>query len=202
MEHEIGKDRLENPRYFGDTEPVETPEDQPTEEEQQDYDLLVIRARKMMFGKGRENILRLLGSFERPSKAMGKAAAMLVKSLIDAAKQSGRKISPEAAINAGTEIVEDLSELAKANGVFKYEDKDEELQEMQDAVLWGVKFYGDGEIANGEITPELQDQAAKQMEAGLAKEGAGMKKKPVSEGVEAAMSGKGLISGEMMKGGL
>jgi len=49
------EDTTENPRSFGDTpDPVSEEEmERATPEEQQDYDLLTIRARKMMFGKGK-----------------------------------------------------------------------------------------------------------------------------------------------------
>ena len=126
-----------------------------------DYDLLVIRARKMMFGSGRANILKMLGSSETPAQGLGQVGSMLIKSLRESAKQGGRDISDEVAINAAAEIGKDLSDLAKSAGVYKYDSDKDELSELQDAMLWGVKYYGDGMIQSGEITPEMQAQAAK-----------------------------------------
>lgn len=168
MENTIGKDELEAPRAFGDkandAAPANLNPDEggepATEEEQMDYDLLVIRARKMMFGDGREDILTMLGSSETPAQGIGKVGSMLVKSLRQSAKQGGRDITDEVAINAAAEIGKDLSDLAKSAGVYKYDSDKDELEELEDAMLWGVKYYGDGMIANGEITPEMQAQAA------------------------------------------
>lgn len=205
MQDDMIKDTTQNPRGFGGT-PNPEPElddegnELPTQEEQMDYDLLVVRARKMMYGKGRESILKLLGSSETPSQGMGHAGAMIIKTMVQSAKEQGHVISTDAAIAAGEEIIEDLNELAKANNIYQYESQEEEISEMQDAMLWGVKFYGDGELKNGEITPELQQQASQFMKDGLEKEYQNAMKttpqqKPVAQAVSQAVSpGGGLIN--------
>ena len=197
----------ENPRGFGGTEDPASQEEmeQATPEEQQDYDLLTIRARKMMFGKGKEKILTLLGSSESPAKGIGKAGSMLMKSLIQSSKQQGRIISPEAAVNAGASIAEDLNDLAKANGVFQYDSPEEEEKELSNGVLYGVKLYGDGMIQDGELTPEISDLAKKQVQEGIAEEEtqAGTPKKTkVASAVGEAMNPmpEGLIGGQMKAG--
>jgi len=200
---DFGKDKLTDSRVYDDkgstpieAETNENGEEIPTEDEQLDYDLLTVRAQKIMFGSGRENILTMLGSSESPAKGLGKTASMLVKSLMESAKQSGRKIDGNTAIHAGAEIVEDLSALAKSAGVFEYDSPEEEKKQMEDAMLWGVKFYGDGMVASGEITPEFQSLAKKQMEEGLEKEGA-MAPKPKEDGVASAVK-EGIASGGMV----
>lgn len=206
------EDSTENPRSVGMTaeampEMDETGEEAATEDEQLDYDMLVVRAQKMMYGQGRESILELLGSSETPAQGLGQAASMLVKSLMQSAKQSGREISGEVAINAGAEIIELLSELATKNNVFQYESDEEESSEIQDAVLWGVKYYGDGMIADGEITPEMQGMAQTQMQEGIqedleANAPGGEQKTAIAAGVEEAMipnKSSGIIDG-LMKG--
>jgi len=194
----------EKPRGFGDTaDPVSEEErEQATPEEQMDYDLLTIRARKMMFGKGKEKILTLLGSSESPAKGIGKAGSMLMKSLIQSSKQQGRIISPEAAVNAGASIAEDLNDLAKANNVFQYDSPEEEEKELSNGVLYGVKLYGDGMLQDGELTPEISDLAKKQVQEGIAEEEAQAgtpKKTKVAEAVSEGMNPKppGLINGVM-----
>ena len=217
---EIGKDELENPRNFGagaetTNEPEEewnTDEGEPaTEDEQQDYDLLVIRAQKIMFGDGREKILTLLGSGESPAKSIGQAESMLIKSLRQSAKEQGRDISDEIALNAGAEIGEDLSELAKSAGVFKYDSEADELQELEDAMLWGVKLYGDGMIQSGEITPEIQQAAAKVTQENNQREYDGAPKPPkpkknkvgdaVRQGIDQG-DNTGIINGAMPQEGM
>jgi len=199
------EDTTENPRSFGDTpDPVSEEEmERATPEEQQDYDLLTIRARKMMFGKGKDKILQLLGTSESPAKGIGKAGSMLMKSLIQSSKQQGRDISPEAAVNASVSIAEDLNDLAKANGVFQYDSPEEEEKELSNGVMWGVKLFGDGMIADGELTPEISDLAKKQVQQGIAEEEAqsgGMPKKTkVAEAVSEGMSNQpaGLVNSKM-----
>lgn len=206
---EILEGATENPRGFGDT-PEDAMQDETenaTPAEQQDYDLLTIRARKMIFGKGKEKILELLGSSESPSKGIGKAGSMLMKSLIQSAKQQDRDISPEAAINAGAAIADDLNELAKANGVFQYDSPQEEEKELKDGVLYGVKLFGDGMIASGELTPEITSLAQKQVKDAIAEEGdqattPNTQMKPVNAAVNQAMGQPqpaGLVGGAMQQ---
>jgi len=192
----------ENPRGFGDTVTPDEDQEQATPDEQQDYDLLTIRARKIIFGKGKEKILQLLGSSESPAKGLGKTGSMLMKSLIQSAKAQGRDVSPEAAVNAGAAIADDLNELAKVNNVFQYDSPEEEEKELSEGVLYGVKIYGDGMIADGELTPEISDLAKKQVQQGIAEEEAQAgtpKKTKVAEAVSEGMSQQppGLINSKM-----
>ncbi len=208
---DIGKDKLDNPRsYKDDSATPIAPEtddegyEKPTEDEQLDYDLLTIRAQKIMFGDGKDKILTLLGASDIPAKGMGKAASMIIKSLMDSAKQSGREIDGNTAINAAAEIVEDLSALAKSAGVYEYNSPEEEKKQMEDAMIWGVKYYGDGMIARGEITPEMQQIAQKQVDEGLAAEAATApkpKEDKVASAVKEGIASGGIVNNKM-KGGV
>lgn len=174
-----------------------------TEDEQQDYELLAVRARKLIFGDSKDKILTMLGTSETPAKGMGKAAAMIIKSLMDSAKQGGRELSQEAALEAGTDIIEDLSDLAKSNKVFEYDGDSDEQTQLEDAMLWGVKFFGDGQLQAGEITPEMQQHARQVMDEGIAQEKAGKPNK-VNAAVKGAINqpaaAPGLVSGAMQGG--
>ncbi len=164
-------DRNINPRGFGEgSEPEPIDEDIATETEQQDYDLLTVRARKVIYGTGKENILRMLGSSASPAEGMGKTGAMIIKSLVQSGKQGGRDMAPSAILESGGDVIDDLNELAKANAVFQYDTPEDEERELADAMLWGVKFYGDGMMSAGEITPEMQDSARQEVQAGMAEE--------------------------------
>jgi hypothetical protein len=199
------EDSTTDPRGFGgtkDPDPIlnEDGEEAASEEEQMMYDFLTVRARKMIFGPGKEKILTLLGTGESPAQVMGQAGAMIMKSLVDSSKQAGRDIDTGIVINAGAEVVDDLNELGKANNIFQYEsDKDEE-QQVTDALMYGAKYYGDGQIANGEITPEFQAQAQAEVDRGLAEEGQ-PQKTPIAEGVGQAMQPKPGIVGSQVQSG-
>jgi hypothetical protein len=199
------EDSTTDPRGFGgtkDPDPIlnEDGEEAASEEEQMMYDFLTVRARKMIFGSGKEKILTLLGTGESPAQVMGQAGAMIMKSLVDSSKQAGRDIDTGIVINAGAEVVDDLNELGKANNIFQYDsDKDEE-QQVTDALMYGAKYYGDGQIANGEITPEFQAQAQAEVDRGLAEEGQ-PQKTPIAEGVGQAMQPKPGIVGSQVQSG-
>jgi hypothetical protein len=207
-------DTTEDPRGFGGTEDPEPKENadgsiDATPEEQEQYDLLTIRARKVMFGPGKDDVLAMLGSSESPAQGIGQAGAMIMKSLYQAAKNSGMDIPADVMIEAGTEVADDLNELGKSAGVFEYDSKEEENSELADSMLWGVKYYGDGMVTAGEITPEMQKEAQRVTAEGIESEG-GPKRKPdpIGEGVSQAMGGPqpgqrpgqapgGIVSGQM-----
>lgn len=202
------KDRTEKPRKFGDNADPEEVDMQATPEEQQDYEILVIRSRKIMFGAGKEKILTLLGAAESPAKGIGRAGSMLIKSLMQSGEQQGRKMSVDAAANAGANVGADLNDLAKANGVYKYDSPEEEEKELKEGVLWGVKLYGDGMISGGEISPEMQGLAKKEIIQAIEEEtGDKMpdtQMKPANAAVNQAMNQpqqepQGLISGAMQQ---
>jgi hypothetical protein len=203
---QVPPNSTENPRGFGGTPDPEPETDADgnelaTPDEQMDYDFLVVRARKMIFGKGKEKILKMLGTSESPAKAIGQVGSMLVKSLMDSSKQAGKEIAGDVAIHAAAEIADDLNELAKANNVFQYDSPEDEEKELADAMLWGVKFYGDGMIANKEITPEMKQMAQKEVEEGLASEGSAPRQTPIAAGVGQAVNPTPGIVGGTAKGG-
>jgi hypothetical protein len=199
-------DKTENPRGFGgtpDPEP-ETNEDgmvNATDEEQMQYDLLSIRARKMIFGPAKEKVLEMLGSSESPGQGMGKAGAMIIKSLVDAAASKGMEINADVGAEAGADAIEDLNELGKSAGVFQYDDKESEAKEVEDAMLWGVKYYGEAMQGAGQITPEMQKAAQQMTIEGLAEEQGPQKKSdPIAEGVSQALPPPGgLVGGNMQQ---
>ena len=192
--------KTDNPRRFenGEEQMPENESMEATPEEQEDYDLLSIRGRKMIFGPAKDDILAMLGSSETPAKGMGQAASMIIKSLIQSAKQSGREISPDAALEAALDVVEDLNDLAKANDVFSYDSPKDEEQELADSVLWGVKYYGDGMVNSGELTPEIQDAANQEVQRAMAEEQP--KQTPIAAGVGQAMGPPGGMINNAMGG--
>jgi hypothetical protein len=203
MENFPEVDSTENARGFGgtpDPEP-ETNEDgsvNATEEEQMQFDLLTVRARKMIFGPKKNDVLKMLGSGESPAKAMGQAGALILKGLIDAAANKGMEINQDVGTEAGAEVVEDLNELGKSAGVFKYDDEESEIKEVSDALLWGVKFYGEAMMSGDKLTPELQKQAQVLTVEGLAEEGPQKKPNAIADGVSQAMKPQqGLVGGSM-----
>jgi len=203
MEHEL-EGETTNPRGFGGKEDPDQGAEKASPEEQQDYEMLTIRARKMMFGDGKDQILKMMGSSEAPAKGIGQAASMLVKSLISSSKEQGRDIGPDAAINAGSFIASELNELGKANGIFKYDTPQDEEKELKDAVLWGVKLYGDGMIESGEVTVEMSNLAKKQVVEEINKEaesGSLPKKNKMSQAVNNAVEQpQGIVAGAMQSG--
>jgi len=168
-----------------------------SEDEQLEYDMILARAEKYIFGKGKEQVLKLLGSGETPAQSIGQAAAMVIRLIGQAAKGSGKELRPAAMQEAGMDLVEDLSELGKVAGVFQFADEAEEQEQLEQAVFYGMKYYGEAMQKAGEITPEMQQQAQSQMDQGLAAEQAAAGPPPEEE---QPAPKKGMIAGAMSSG--
>lgn len=207
--------QTENPRGFGGTDDPEPELNEDgtinaTEDEQMQYDLLTVRARKMMFGPAKDDVLEMLGSSESPAQGIGQAGAMIMKALWMGAKESGMDIDSDTMIEAGSEIADDLNELGKAEGIFEYDDQASEDAEMEDALMYGVKNYGDGMVEGGEITPEMMSEAQQQVAEGIESEGGPKassttqnQQTPIAQGVSQAVAPAapppqgGLVGGQM-----
>lgn len=168
----------EQPRAFGDTPEVEPETNKDgqviaTQEEQENYDMVVARAIKIIYGEGQDDILKLMGSSETPAEGMGRATANIIRVVQQSAKENKREISTETLMYAGMEIIQELSEHGKEQGIFTYDDDDDELTQIQDAGMYATQFYGKAQEANGEIPQEERQKAGNMMQAGIEKEQGG-----------------------------
>jgi len=164
-----------NTRAFGDTpeaEPETNKDGQvvASEEEQENYDMIVSRAIKVIHGEGQDDILKMMGSSETPAEGMGRVTANVIRVVYQSAKQAKRNITPEVLMYAGMEIIQELSEFGQARGIFEYEDEDDEAAQIQDAGLYATQFYGKAEQDAGEISPQMKGQAQQKMAEEVEKE--------------------------------
>jgi len=173
-------DKVTNPndgdtRAFGNTPEVEPETDKDgrvtaSQEEQENYDMIVSRAIKIIHGEGQDDILKLMGASESPAEGMGRVTADIIRVIYQSAKEGQRDITPEVLMYAGVEIIQELSEFGQARGVFEYEDTDEEATQIQDAGMYATQFYGKAEQAAGEIPPEMKSQAQQKVASEIEKE--------------------------------
>ena len=154
-------------RPFGaDAETVEeedpNAEIEASPEEQADYELVVARAYKFIYGAGKDQTLKMLSAGESPAAGIGRATAMILRAIKTSAEQSGKKIEGDILFHAGAELVEDLSEFGKTAKVFEFRDEAEDEQQTQEALFYAMKYYGEEAMANGEVDQEAAQQAVQQ----------------------------------------
>ncbi|MCK4869521.1 MAG: hypothetical protein KAS93_00250 [Gammaproteobacteria bacterium] len=183
---------------FGKTAPIESDGETETEEEQQQYDMLVSRALNQMHGDGKSNIVNMLSVNKSPAKGMGQASALLLRGLVSSAKEAGTEITDKVIQAATIDIVEYLNELGEVTGVYEYTDDDEADSEMKDAIVMSVKNYTDAARKAGEITPEMENSAKKQLQTQHDKEAG--QQAPAPSPVAPAESSGGLINSLMQNG--
>ena len=133
-----------------------------TPEEQADYDLVVARAYKFIYGEGKDQTLKTLSSGENPADGIGRATAMILRAIKVSADQSGKKIEGDILFHAAAELAEDLSEFGKTAKVFEFRDEDEDVQQTQESLFYAMKYYGEEAMANGEIDQEEAQRAVQQ----------------------------------------
>ena len=136
-----------------------------TPEEQAMYDAVVTAARGIIFDDARFKIVldKLAGGKDELASTLGHTAAMVMISVQGGIEKQGRTVPGDIMLHAGTEILDDLIEIAMR---MKLMDESQREEVTKKALFEGMKVFGDGEISKG-LTPEKQ--AAAQQEAAAIK---------------------------------
>lgn len=144
-----------------------------TPEEQALYDKVVISAMHIIHGRSsRDSILDMLKTGE-PAKAIGATAARVIELVQKGAGSAGQDIPEDVLINAGGEIIEQLTDLAVGAGAVEAQ-SDAQIQSIHEqAVVYGIQAYssnkhaGDAMAAEGEMpAPQASGDMASPQEMG------------------------------------
>lgn len=133
-----------------------------TPEEQKQYESIITIALNQIYSeRGFPIVIKKLGSFvDRPAFGIGHTAAMLLMSVKKGIEQKGGTVPDDVLFSAAQEVVSDLVDIAVGANVIDKETGDKIGEE---AFYEGMKAYGQAMQDNGEITPELQDQAKQEL---------------------------------------
>lgn len=131
-------------------------------EEQAEYDQFVTNGMKLMYSE--ETMPQVLKAIEGdgdPIEGLGTALATLVLRLEESAAENGREISGDVKINAATELLEQMADLAAAAGIHDYSPED-----LESALLRGLDVYREIRAQQGDLpTEELSQDMAELMAA-------------------------------------
>ena len=122
-------------------------------EEQQQYYVFVTNGMKILDDqKALPKILEAIKGDGSPVEGLGNALAMLVMRLEDSAAQQGQKIDGELMLEGGTELLEQMVELAEAAGVHEFTKK-----EMESALYLAMDIYRASRQESGQLDEEALD---------------------------------------------
>ena len=142
--------------------PGDQDESNVTPEEQAEYDQFVTNGMKLMYSE--ETLPKVLESIAgdgNPIEGLGTALAMLVMRVEDSAKDSGREISGDVKLNAATELLEQMAELATEAGIHDFSPED-----MEVALFHGLDVYRETRAQQGELpVDELTEDMAQIVKA-------------------------------------
>jgi len=149
----------------GGAKPEYTPDEEPnvSPEEQAQYDTTMTMLLHAIYGKEAfPQILAKLGSGrDNPAHIIGHTAAMLIRSVSGGVKEQGKQIPDDILFAVGQEVVSELIEIAIGSDIIKKE----EAQKVGEAAFYeGLKTYGQAMQDAGEITPEMTQQAAQDLQ--------------------------------------
>jgi hypothetical protein len=155
----MGEEPMEGEDEMEDGEPA-------SDQEQMQYNDLVTGAMSMLYENpdtAQQIAQKLKGEIGqgRPDVAIGKQAATIMLSLVGGLKQQGLQPDPDIVLNAGMEVLAEIIEIAERTGLVKPGDE----QLAQDAAFEATNYFGDQEMKNGSITPEMQAQAKEMVAA-------------------------------------
>ena len=119
-------------------------------EEQQQYDVFVTNGMKILDDqKALPKILETIKGDGSPVEGLGNALALLVMRLEDSATEGGQKISPDVLLHGGTELLEQMVELAEKAGVHEFDEK-----EMESALYLALDIYRTSRQESGQLDEE------------------------------------------------
>jgi hypothetical protein len=136
------------------------------DQEQMQYNDIVTAGMSMLYERPElvaEIAKKMQGEMQsqRPDVVIGKQAATIMLSLVRGLKQQELQPDPDVVLNAGMEILAEIIEIAERAGLVKPDDE----QLLQDAAFEATGYFGDQEMKDGSITPEMQAEARKMVEA-------------------------------------
>lgn len=152
-----------------------------TEEEQQQYDVLMLNANEFIHGneKRANNIVRQLKRFDEPFKSVGLLAAQISFSSLGAAKRNEVEVDPVVALQSNIEVVEELLDVGIAAGVFEFAEGDDKYQQVaRRAIATSVHGLADAATASGLLDAGKMRDAMQNLQASS---GAGEVEKTVRE---------------------
>lgn len=111
-----------------------------TPEQQEKKDLIVAQALDLIAKpenkEVRQGVIGVLSSSKDPVKALATAASNLVDAVEKSAAQNGYECPPEILLNAGSEIMQHLADLAAKKGIHEFSE-----DEIKRAFLMAVDMY-------------------------------------------------------------
>ncbi len=108
-----------------------------TEAEQREYETFVTNGMRILDDqKALPKLLESIAGDGNPVEGLANSLAMLVMRLEDSAAQGGQKISGDVMLHGGTELLEQMVELAEEAGVHEFEEK-----EIESALYLAMDLY-------------------------------------------------------------
>lgn len=126
-------------------------------EEQAEYDAFVTNGMQLIYNEQlMPQLLERIEGGGNPIEGLANAAALVVMRLEDSAEGQGQAISNDVKFHGGTELMEQLAELAEAAGIHEYSE-----EEVESAFYLALDTYRStrqeqGKLAMDEINQDMQ----------------------------------------------
>lgn len=127
-------------------------------EEQQMYDEFVNKAYELVYNgnKVSPQVMEALKGDGNPVDGLANATAMVVMRTEDSATQKGRKIPGDVVFHAGTEVLEDLADLASQAGIHDFTEEEMEGAAYQALDIYRAQRQQQGSLDMGAIGQDFE----------------------------------------------
>lgn len=128
-------------------------------EEQAEYEQFVTNGMQLMYSEElMDQILQNIEGKGNPVEGLATSAAMLVMRLEDSAEEQDREISPDVKFHGGSELLEQMAELAQEAGIHEYSD-----EEIESAYYLALDTYRATRQEQGKLDMDEINQDMEQL---------------------------------------
>ena len=144
---------------------TEDDESQATEQEQAQYEQIILMAGKMIHGPKSDRIIEQMNDPQRPvHETVGDVAAQIGGVIIGSMEAAGEEADVVTVLTAAEDyLIPELFEIGEAAGVLPQMEEEEEQEEMKMAILHAQSKYGNKMVSEGRAPTSQAQQILSEM---------------------------------------
>ena len=129
-----------------------------TAEEQEQYNLFVTNGMKILHNmSSSKQLVEVIRGDGNPVQGLANALVLIVTKVEDSAKKGGQELTGDVLLHGGTELLEQIVEVAEAAGIHKFTEKQMESALYIAMDQYGQARQGQGALPDNQLRIDMQE---------------------------------------------